>query len=410
MASPEAGRVVEEEAQYYFDLETRKLLVGQVALDAHLEERGTDSHVRNLREILLNEEIEVPPIAQEKRPKQTKRQLLKYGSWICEVVGEPEDPNKRSMNESILTRANRLGIGPSVWEITNHPSFGSLSRFYMELGLRNTKKVGIFDNWTSVDFGDYVRRLSNELGRKPNRDDLIESHHSDVANPSLNVIISRVGSLGNLYELGGYPNVSRWEREECLDWGVKFMEANSEMMPTQFLIDYFSTKRLCPSATTLAKRFDGSLRLYQEELHAAYHKHKSEAATLREAKLSDISSGRFPQELFEGAKSEKEALTRYAKYIVVDELLSANQSVWKLSVSTESVETVKTRGFVGSIRKEAPHVTAGDVEITATWLGVFNDLWPPSKDYLTDLKVPDDLITPRRHALKKAKKRAFKAE
>src|SRR5579862_6375704 len=125
-----------EKQEYFYDVSSGKMLVGQKELETYLEQEEADtSTIFNLADLLRNEEIEVPDFVYKRKPKRTKEQLLKYGRWLSEVVGKPDNRYERTLNHTIITRASRLDLGPSPWEITHHPAFKTLARFYTELGL-----------------------------------------------------------------------------------------------------------------------------------------------------------------------------------------------------------------------------------------------------------------------------------
>ncbi|MBX4201559.1 hypothetical protein KW803_01525, partial [Candidatus Saccharibacteria bacterium] len=105
-----------QQDEYYYDMSAGKLLLGETVLSAHLEETGAAlDNIYSLRDLLRNDENEVPEFVYQRRPKRTKQQLLKYGRWLTEVVGEPDRPKERMLNGNIIKRANRLGIGPSIF-------------------------------------------------------------------------------------------------------------------------------------------------------------------------------------------------------------------------------------------------------------------------------------------------------
>jgi hypothetical protein len=390
-----------KDRKYYYDLEHKKLIAGRLALRRYLKEVSQHSEIYELRDLLLNDDINLPPPSPDnkKRTPRSRSELIRYGRWLCEVVGQPDNPKKRQLNEKIIDRAGKLGIGPTVGEILNPKNFGTLSNYYQHLGIRNAKKTGQFKNWSSEDFKNYIRSLAKELGRKPTRNDLINSYRNGgIDRPSLHVIISRFGKLNKLYELGGYINFRDWQEYDYIDWGIKFMEANNQLIPTQSLIDYFSKQKKCPSATTFAKKFSDSLSNYQNQLADAYEQYVNRQQQDRAQKLAEIESGKFPPELFQDAKTDEEKILRMAKYKVVDDLLTSDQQQSKISICTESIQSVVEIGFIRAIRKYAPHVTEGDIEHTALWMGVFDDIWPPDKSYLDELKIPQELLSPYRLA------------
>lgn len=381
------------DTKHYYDLNSGKLIVGQEELDSFLSQAQDTTGVYALGNLLRNTDIEVPGFVYQRKPKRTKAQLLQYGKWLHRVAMEAEASDQRELNSTIIHRAGRLGIGPTIWEITKHPAFGTLSRYYAEIGITGTRRAGAFDGWSSLDFGEYIKRVAEELGRKPTRDDLLKKSKDDAKSPSLNVIISRTGSLGHAYELGGYPNARHWDKDDFISWGVRFMRANDGLLPSQSMIDYFSKKKLCASASTFAKNFDNSLLTYQSQLIDDYRFEIERERIEHAKKIEDISTGRIPNVVFQDAESEDEKITRYARYMVVDHLFPESHAASKISIAAMSNETVRRDGFIRAVRKLNYAITAGEIESVALFLNVFDDLWP-MKDYMETLRLPAEMLPP----------------
>ena len=373
--------------EYFYDLSNRQLLLGKVAVETHTQIAELPTEVYPLRELLRQDIGELPPFKWEPKPKRRKSELLKYGRWLCEVVGEPDDKKQRKLNEFIIHRAGRLGIGPTVHEITKHPAFGTLSRYYMELGLSGVKKAGLFDDWSLDDYKNFLVELEAELGRKPQRDDIINKNHAAPDCPPLSVILRRLGRLSNLYALNGRPSAFSATKDDCLGWGVRFMKANGGRLPTQFQIDYLSTKDLSVSATKVAKLFNGSLNIYKAELAEMYHTMLANEENVLKQIKDFAASEECPSEIYKGVRSRPKRLMRVSKYMVLEEIFPERHPIRKISIATEGTETVKKDGFLVSTRKLNSALSAGDIENAALYLGVYDFIWLPDSRYLRQLKI-----------------------
>ena len=376
-----------QNGHYFYDLPNRALIVGQDELETYLEDCDSDANsVYDLRHLLRDGSIELPPFVYRRKPERKKGELLRYGRWLIDIVGQPENKYERVLNRDIIFRASRLELGPSPWEITHHPAFKSLAKFYTELGLVETRRAGMFDNWSTADFGSYIQELSSELGRKPTREDIVLAAKQTTRRPSLNVVISKMGSLSGAYEAAGYPNVRAWTKADYITWGRQFMEANGGTLPTQAMIEYMSRKKLCPSASTFAKNFSGSLYGYHSDLEKEFARTAREQAEHKNQILSEISSGMLPEELFAGTENEEERLRVYSKYVVADELLGEGFGVSKVTIARGANEA-SGRNFMGGIRKINNAITAGDIESAALYKHVYDFIWPPDKSYLSTLSL-----------------------
>ena len=391
--------IVQETPEYYYDLSRRELTAGKVSLQACFEQVNDPPNVLRLGTLLRDRSIDIP-FNEHTRTKRTIKQILEYGRWLCEVVDPPILPNEKTLNHDVINRASKLGLGPTAWEIRSHPKLGSLSKFYVELGVTNTKRNGAFKDWSYGDFIEYVRTVSENLGRKPTLADLEQLAHQDTINPSAYMITQRFGSLRAIYEHIGHPNIYSWEEGDYLDWGVKFMLANDGALPSQKVIDTLSKLKKGPSAAGTASHFGGSLTTFQQKVEMEYaerlERKQVEKIEMHDTIAYKLELGLLPPTLFEDLGSEDDMIIRYAKFLVVDDLLHQSKNDSKISISKGLGRSYAELGFVRSIRRVNSAITAGDIESSALYQGVFDYIWPPDTTYMETLKLPEELRAPKR--------------
>ncbi len=253
----------------WYDLTNEVLVVGEHAYENYLEAGGHPTDIIKLETLLTNDSIPLPFVYRKKEPKTTQ-ELLEYGHWLYGIVSRPEDRHRQRLNKSIIIRAARLGIGPSVWEIENNPEIGSITQLYKQMDAVETKHNSLFEDWSFWDYASYISELTQRLGRKPNREDLRAEAYKSLRNPHPESIEENIGSLRQAYELAGFPNVHAWGPRDYIDWGVKVMMVNGGEIPSQSEIDRLSRKGVGPSASSIANHFNRSISGYQKLLRLAY--------------------------------------------------------------------------------------------------------------------------------------------
>lgn len=402
---------------YYFDTDARKIVQGDKQLKEHIAQNGSVDSVINLSDALRLGDIPElnPEVENYDTSEWGREEFIRYGKWLLKVVAPPQVPGEKQLNEKVIRRARRLGLGPGVSAFKTQ--FGTVSKFYMELSGSATHKSGLYDDWATDDYIKYLKRLGQKLDRRPTIPDLKKTNAFKVAGPGYYIIhthFAEIGGFSKALELAGFLLIEGWGQEEYIDWGKKFMLANDGLTPSARALAFLSKKDFGPSDTTVKKKF-GALSDYQLEVCNSYLQEVEAREHFRQTKLDEIHQGlidgSLPAELFDGVESEEEMILRYAKYITVDYLLGDEYAVSKMSICTESTDTVRTKGFEKSIRHAAPHITMGDIESSALSQDVFDILWP-FDEYMTRLKLGQeyyDFVRQRNApdiALKKQKRQA----
>ncbi len=396
MADGETTAQSRRKLEYYFDASNGSVLAGKLAVREYIKSGGERESLQGLGELLGNPELPLPE-SNFKRfdaSEWTRKDYLKYGRWLNRVVGVTV--TGKSLNEPVLWRARKLGLGPSPRRIG--AEFGSTSLYYKALGLTETHRISPFNDWLQEDYVRYIQHVGEEIESRPTYKELHARSLENTNNPSPTIIAKQFGGrkLGPVVELAGYPDIHSWELDDFVNWGVKFMLANDGLVPSARKINFFSTKGLGPSGRVIMDKF-GKLSDYQQTVLIAYQDKIEEREQERKEKIEEINKAladnMVPAEIFDDTKNDNEKILRYARYVVLDHLLPDSFAANKISISTMSNPTVQKAGFVCSIKKANNAITPGDIESAALYLGVFDVLWPLD-DYMERLKMPEEQIKP----------------
>jgi hypothetical protein len=414
----------EEIPKHYFDLRTGTIIEEQF-LEAFKRSPDANEHnIHELGDLLRNPDIQIEPrtylpydlyinyvknkkngnlekVNHRRQKRWTEKRFKQYGRWLTSTVKTSTKQGEKLLNRDIIDKAHRLGLGPSSELIIDR--YKTMSNFYTDIGVYETKRVGIFNDWTTQDFVKYISQVGNMLGRRPTATDLNDLSKENVNNPHYLVIYNRsknIGGLSKLLELAGWPVVSTWKEQDYVDWGVKFMRANNGKIPAKHALNFLSAKKIGPSSKSTGKKFK-KIQFYQEKVQSAYDE-EQDHKLLIEAHLKQIegriNDGWIPAELYDNAPSEEELIQAFAKYKVLEKLVPSWPNKTKAIVSTGGING---RSFASSIQLISDEISAEDIESAAIELELFDVIWPMDQltqrlkldkdydDYLEDVRKKD---------------------
>ena len=392
---------MEHQAEFYFNVQGGTLLVGQLAVMADIAAGAHPADIRSLPELLAGPERIVGPKVFEPIP-YIKPDTVEEGAaekttnikkwdgsedvitakWLHGVVKQ-YSPEK-VLSEEVIIRAGYLNLLPRIKYFKSRD--GGLVGLYRDAKLENTRTRSLFDHWTTEDYVNYIRKLAQKKGDKPSGND-IEAASRQVGNPSVNQICGRFGRLGTLLELAGYVHVLGWSRDDFIDWGVRFMEANDGKLPNSRTMAILSVRHLGPSFKSIYERDDfESMYDFQTECIFAYERKMQYKKQLRETQLEEIyallPNDKILNALAAGATNEQDLIRLFAKYKLVREYES-------YTPKKEIIRTCRaksSKGLVSLIMRSTEDVTAADIETQAEILGLHDTIWPMS-GYLQNLNV-----------------------
>jgi hypothetical protein len=411
--------------KHYFDISNGEVLVGENEQQVYAAQHDNPELIVPLGN-LLRQTIESLPYEhydQADCNEWNEDQFKQFGTWILSILPPPESNYQRVINMSVFNQANKLGVGPSAHDIIR--TFNSLSNFYKEIRAENVLAKNQFDDWTIDDFISYLKYVGGD--KRPEISDIRRLSRQDPSHPSWKIINDRfknIGGFRKIQELAGYTVVRLWDRDDFIDWGVKFMEANDGKMPTVTMLDYFSTLQRGPTAVTIYSNFD-NIPSYREEIERKYNESQQDKKEAEETLIGkindDLLSGRVPEELFSSADNEiseincsvrfdttcssadtalfskesplpkilnklgiEELFARYGKYSILCEVAPGMTKDTKISIACG---VGSDRSFESLIRRHH-RIPLGDIEYAGLTLGVFDYVWPLDQ-HLTTLKLDD---------------------
>lgn len=373
---------VSEQPAHYFDVMSGQLFIGAAVVDAHIEAGGNPADVHQLSALLMNKPlIEAGTYGLLDVEDWTREDYLIYGRWLIDIV----KPAGGDISANVIMQASRLGVGPTVKRFEAEKRFGTLSKFYVELGNNPHYTRGLFDDWSQSDYIDYASRVAESYGGKPTSE-VFRQFSFDFEGPSPQIIRAKFGSIKSLLERIGYPNIESWDEADYVDWGVNLLLANDGKKLNRISLDYLSKMKRGPSARTIVNHF-GYLSHYKKLVLDAYdielarrNKHMQERL---ESIGSEIDDGTLPESLFWKVADVADQIQRFAQFKLARFLLPDLPQKVLVSIGSSN-----NASFISDIREQDPRLTGGQIETTAVNLGLFDDIWP-FDDFMTRLKVPD---------------------
>jgi hypothetical protein len=386
--------------KHYIDIANGEILAGREELSEYKTYSDDPSTIFEIGPLLKRPTQEIHALGLDRLDvsEWTQDSYIEFGKWIKSIVPPPTEEERYRLNRDVFINAANLGVGPGKNPL--YRNFGSYSKFYIEIQAGNTHGIGNFNEWTLEDFLDFIKEVGGE--RRPTLDQISERARRNPSKPKAEYMHQRfkdIGGFSRLVELAGYPVVDLWERDDYIDWGVKFMQANSGLLPTAIMANYTSKKKLGPSGRGIIDKFDKYGNFQREVLQRYQEVEHAKAMDLQE-KLAEIEADlrtrKVPEQLFMTAPKEfaelevspdsnkssvaelqemietDELIARYAKYKVL-KFLNANFT--ERACIGFAIEIDKERNFISAANSHHA-ISQGEAESAALYLGLFDYLWP----------------------------------
>jgi len=280
-----------------------------------------------------------------------------------------------------LQRLYKLGLGPDSHRYTRHAGskYSSLTDFQKDIGSPFNNANGAFIDWTVEDYTNHAKTLIRNLGKVPSACDYKASAREGIG-PSYDVIKYRVGGIRSLHDRLGYPNVTEWEKQDYVDWGVQVIEANPNVGFTRDLCDVLSPKKRGPSTRNVLVTFEKWSVFKGEVLkEKSVMNDTADLSAVRDEKivtyLAMVKSGRLPPSY--ANLDPHRLLKKSARYLIVQQCLQGEKQ--------QVIESIATKdAFVREILRRNNEITAGHVENVAVRHDLYDDVWPAEnpRDYL----------------------------
>lgn len=165
--------------EFAFDDMTGSLLVGQEAMDLHLQRGGT---FIPLPQVLLEKSF---PYEDRAFPcRQTtwsNDELVHYGQWVYSMVTEVNA--SLTLRTPHLKRLGALGVGPAFGLIEGR--FDTVRNFKTEIGAPMRYSRGQYTDWGRSEFVAYAQRLHSDITEREGRsrklvsDDILSLYQAD---------------------------------------------------------------------------------------------------------------------------------------------------------------------------------------------------------------------------------------
>ncbi len=296
----------------------------------------------------------------------------------------------RAPARNYFTRASKLDLIPSI-----HPIYYRgimLGDIQTALGFRAKF------SFAHAPKQDLIRRgmhLAKIVGGRPNRDDITAAgrgkgrYKRSQPFPTIDDIKTRFGKISTFHELIGYPSCKGWEKEDYLEWASAFFRQNPDIsVISAAQIQDLSTKGVGPSKQPIIKHF-GRISDFQKAAQE-YHQQATEIEAQDKARrirnMADLL--KQDQTLSQILESDEDQdnidrqLQVTAQYIVFQKLFNI-----QLAIRNHPTKMKNPNTFLEWCVKQRPdHIKAADVEITASTMGVFDDLWPMYRFQNVNLK------------------------
>ena len=375
-------------SRYKIDVSSGQLLIGDAALDAHIDMGGHPLDVHSLYDALTDRSIPVvtPPKASLINNAQKKRAMRQQAISDLEVlypilrIIRPEDPKMIMVNEEILIRAYSLGLfAISLAQVQT--VFGNTSNLYKATDI----------NEASIRYPALTPQKTKELlydfyqkhGRMPSVDEVNEN----PSMPSYQTLWSRLpDGLNSLAQEFGEQRAINMGTAEITWWGLCYLLRN-QFIPTQAEIEFMSMEGVAPSASIVARRFSGKLVEFQDTVISAHDLW----GDIKSVKLQELEEKRLTQKiplsLLTGDGNGHTLLTRYARYQILDHLLDTNEG----ETARLAADDQSDHAFLSFLKERFSSIDERALSEIALDLGYDKNMW---REVPRNLKL-DEVVVAR---------------
>jgi hypothetical protein len=349
-------------------------LAGAIAVEEQIEALGPD--VIPLHEAITNEDIPLPERKLPDTSDWTPEDCQEWGRWAVGVLREAKPPV--AFNRTHARRLRAIGAGPVTRQL------GPFTEFRAGLGVkiipegaahaRNTaRERPEFFKWPTNRFVRYASYVAERVGRRPRATDY--DAYSD-RQPSAWAIRMRFGSVAALNEYIGYPNYAEWQPADYIEYGVRFIKANS--YDTDIFVPHFfdvaAQNERGPWRDRAAKVFN-SWGEYKMAVLKAYHSERAQKTKHYRA-LMDI--GRLPEAFRDLTAGQLDQAAAIYLVIAGSAINISESERVDIALTTPIAE------LLPKLKKHKKTLTQNSLIATATQIGIYDDLFPPPyAQYLT---------------------------
>jgi hypothetical protein len=362
--------------EIWFDTRAGDVLVGRAAAADRIDEAGPD--IVPLPELLTRKDFPYKYGDYERVPNRefTDEDFLAMGRWALSLVQERLG-DRQPLSTAHISRLSALGLMPHLVYVGQR--FDSFSNFKRQIGSPIRYDRMQYANWSTADFVAYAQSRIDHLGHLPTMGDY-QQWFTEGVGPSFRLIEDRLGGLKPLHDLLGYPDISRWEEDDFIDWGVRAMKANKGRL-TLITATVLAHRRRGPSPWTIDRDCKSWSR-FKQLVTQAYAEEQSQQAEKLDWYAQLFAAGKLPEQLRLVHPNQLAAVV--GRYRVICDCVPNLPPARKISLSLGP-----SSGLIAGIRRYASAISPGYIEMIASSKGLYDDIWP-LEEYKTYLRVSDE--------------------
>jgi hypothetical protein len=315
----------------------------------------------------------------------TRQECLNLGS-LALMAMKQETGEHIPINTQVLKRLHTLGLGPYPFTyIRAGGRFTDMRAYRAAVGSLRGERDNYAD-WTPQKIIERAREIDARVDGKPKNSDYSEARRKGDF-PSRPTITRIVGGIGMLNEHLGYPDVPSWNDDDLINFGVHFVELNGVEMLKRASIDLLSSQSRGPSYSWIHVKFQGWGK-YKEKVQEKIQARAAQLDRYRDY----INNGTMPKESAELSDDELRHIG--AVFDVLGTLFPDLPAIGKRKIARATSYDM----LINAIKRFRGDslITAAELEVTAEYLGLFDDIFPKSYPYKEFITINDEDLEPIR--------------
>lgn len=298
----------------------------------------------------------------------TRDQLIGYGQHMLGLLTEQPDSTPPIRREH-FRRLVILGVGPSIGRISFadfKDAIGATPK-----GARPAANRLAFRNADLDVFRSTGMALVKKLGRKLTN----ETYRAAIARnevPSYERLQQIVGNVGELNDLLGYPNFEAWEAEDYVDYGLRYLHANTPEKFTVRGLTVVSRRDYGPWPKT-ANKFFHSWSGYKGAVMDEWARLESARNTRLTSYRTSIEAGALPAEF--STLDNAGLLQAGGRYRLIAKCDPSMKPDTVMRYTTFSPAVLATK-----MRERQQHISKAYIESVAQSMHILDDTYPEPHD------------------------------
>lgn len=355
--------------KYYIDITTNQQLIGDAAYELHLEAGGHPADIREVASFIYSDEPIPNPI--HNNPDFTSLSVaaaVERGRWLYNVLEQsdierPGGVSKRVINDRAIGRAAAMGLHASIKQLEQAEKPLRPTDLYKLIG--NISAYRHFDGLTTTRAIEYLREMSERLGRMVTVEDIEKAAADSLYLPAFRQTLARIipGGLSRVAEeLGYYPRSGNPR-----SWAASYMIVNNSQRPSPDIMGVYALQKKGPTKQSLLRP--------GETVEAAFN----EIQVLMEQekdKLFDPTKNKpIPRNIYDASLSEAQLISRALRFDMITQLLPTLSSE---QISRIVLDDLPEGQLIRSLRKYSLSINWLVMKELSLEYGVLQDMWRSS--------------------------------